>query len=295
MPSQEARTFPAKPLAVAALAMSMAIAFPAIASGAPGTLQRFKASVSPNKAGSKSRPASVGLNLRPYHENTMVTMQNGTLVGTGAFLEVPPFATRYATIWFPKQIRWQTSHFRRCSIPRVLSAPDSCPKGSEIGRTSSSNYALGALRANPNGEILLAPRLSVRIFNVGTNRIAIRVLSPSTGSVIMSGRVTTRMTTSEKRNGFGSKLRLVIPVELVEPVPGTVSQLSDFNAGVRRASVRYRGTTYRYAGLTSCPSTRRLKWAYRGEYNVGLQKDSAGQYVINSSGPLVKSTSSCRR
>lgn len=281
-------------VASAVLAITAALGVPS-ASAAPGTLQRFDASVSPNKAGSKKQPASVGMNLRPYHANTLVTTQNGVLVGTGAFTEVPPFATRYATIWFPKQIRWQTSHFRRCPVQRVLDTPDRCPRGSEIGRTSSDNYALGALRSNPNGEIILAPRLSIRTFNVGSNQIAIRVLSNLTGGVVISGRLSTRMTASEKRNGFGSKLRIVVPLGLVSPAPSLVSQLSDFNTGLRRATTKYRGTTYRYAGLTSCPSTRKLKFAYRGEYNVGLARDAAGNYVINSSGPLVKTSSRCRR
>lgn len=275
------------------------------ASASPGTLQDFQVSLTSSKAGTGKKPAWVGVNLRPFHRDS--TLSGNANVGwnaTGAFLETPPFATKYATIYFSKYIKFNNSKFPTCPLKTVLESPDSCPKLSEIGRggkeikgsdgsLAKKDYALGGARAINSGDYVLATELTVRNFNLGNNKIALRVYNTLINQNVMDGTLSTKLTSAEKKAGYGSKLRIDIPQGLVESLPGIVSQLSDFNSGLRKVTVKKSGKTYGFAGLTGCPKNKTLNFGYQGEYNVNAEKNASG-YVIGAKSELIKRTVKCK-
>lgn len=276
------------------------------ASADPGTLQDFKIGLTSSKAGTSKKPNWVGINLNPYHRDT--TLSGSSAAGwnaTGAFLEVPPFATRYANVYFSKYIKFNNSKFPSCALKTVLESPNSCPKLSEIGRggiavtgddgsLAHKDYALGGARAAKTGDYVLATKLTVRNFNLGKNRIALRVYNSVINQNVMDGVLTTSLTSQEKKAGYGSKLRITIPQGLVESLPGIVAQLSDFNSGLRKVTVKKSGKTYGFAGLTGCPKDKTLHFGYLGEYNIAAQKDASGQYAIGAKSALLDRTVKCK-
>lgn len=297
-------------LTTISLAVSMASASVAMAD--PGTLQDFKVGLTSSKAGTSKKPQWVGINLNPLHKDT--TLSGSNTAGwnaTGAFLENPPFATRYANVYFSKYIKFNNSKFPTCKLKTVLEAPNSCPKLSEIGRGGAelknsqgvvyekgslahTDYALGGARAAKTGDYVLATELSVRNFNLGNNKIALRVYNNVINQNVMDGTLTTKLTAAEKQAGYGSKLRIVIPAGLVETLPGIVAQLSNFNSGLRKVTVKKSGKTYGFAGLTGCPKDKLLHFGYQGEYNIAGAKDASGNFSVGAKSALLDRTVACK-
>lgn len=290
---------------VAVLSLSLVVAGQAQAS--PSTLQDFQISLTSSKAGTSKKPNWVGINMRPFHrDSTLSGSASAGWSATGAFLETPPFATKYATIYFSKYIKFNNSKFPTCPLKTVLESPNSCPKLSEIGRggkpikgdpngsLAKKDYALGGARAAKTGDYVLATELTVRNFNLGKNKIALRVYNTIINQNVMDGTLSTSLTSAEKKAGYGSKLRINIPQGLVESLPGIVSQLSDFNSGLRKVTVKKSGKSYGFAGLTGCPKDKKLHFGYMGEYNIAAEKDAAGNYLIGAKSGILDRTVKCK-
>ncbi len=275
-------------VAVAALAALVPVTS-AVAS--PSTFQRFTAKVS-GKAGTNSKPKSVGVYLRPYY----VVGKAGGPANTGnknsgALLEAP-FATAFANVYLPKQLTFSTAGFPACSEVMVLNAPDSCPKGSEIG----SGVAAGFGRTVPSdlGQYVLDLPLTVRVFvsSAGKNAVVLRVLNPTTSNSIITGVVSKASGSAAK--SYGSRLRFTIPKGLIEPIPGFTAQLTDFSSTLKPATY----THHSLITLKACPKNKKLNFGFNGEYNIGLDKTkspkTASGYSIDSVGKVINTRVACK-
>ncbi len=257
----------------------------------PSTFQRFDAKVS-GKAGTNSKPKSVGLSLRPY---TVVGKAGGAAntgnKNSGALLETP-FATVFANVYLPKQLTINTAGFPACSDAMILATPNACPKGSEVGGGVAAGFARN-VPSDP-GQYLLDLALTVRVFvsSAGKNTVALRVLNPTTGNSIITGVVSKASGSAAKT--YGSRLRFTIPHGLIEPLPGLISQLSDFGSTLKPQTYKH----HSLITLKACPKNKKLNFGYSGEYNIGLDKTkspkTASGYSIDSVGKVINTRVACK-
>ncbi len=277
-------------VAVAALAVLVPVTS-AVAS--PSTFQRFTAKVS-GKAGTNSKPKSVGVSLRPYY----VVGKAGGAANTGnqnsgALLEAP-FATAFANVYLPKELTFSTAGFPACSESMILSAPDSCPKGSEIGSGAAAGFARNA-PVSPLGQYVLDLPFTVRVFisSAGKNAVALRLFNTVTSGVIIDGVVSKASGSAAK--SYGSRLRFTIPHGLIEPLPGIIAQLSDFSATLKPATYK----RHSLITLKACPKNKKLNFGFNGEYNIGLDKTklpkTASGYSIDSVGKVINTPVACKK
>ncbi|MEI7692467.1 MAG: hypothetical protein WCJ50_08090 [Actinomycetes bacterium] len=256
----------------------------------PSTYQHFKAKVI-GKAGTDKKPASVGSFLEPYHDvGDSGGPANTGNKNTGALLE-PVFETVEAHVYLPKQMTLATKGFPTCPDAVILAAPDTCPKGSDIGKGVAHGYARNG-NAAP-GTYLLAPELEVRVFILSPTRIGLRVISAVTAASIITGDIEKAKGAAAKK--YGIDIHFIIPKGLTEPLPGIASQLSQFNATIA-AVKNSKGVPLQ--SLKACPKNKKLDFGYNGIYNIGLDKTkspkTATGYSISSVGPIVAVTVPCK-
>ena len=154
----------------------------------------------------------------------------------------------------------------------------------------------------PNGTVL-----SVRIFAMNKlangksvkNTLALRVVSPVSGNVIIRAEFA-KVSAAEKAqfgaSRYTTRTKFSIPTGLIEPLPGFMSQLTDFNAGLKAISKKGKP----FFGLAGCPASKKLDFGYNGQYNLALDRNSSpknapenGGFSINSTGPIVSSEVPC--
>lgn len=297
--------------ATALLAALLVLAGAGGAQAAPSDYQQFTAKlVGSARAGSTAKPRAVGLLLRPFQEVGMAGgPDNLGGLNSGALLASPPFATVYANLWLPRQLRFNLASFPGCAEGVILGQPSACPRGSEVGLANRDEecstpghdpctvYAAGVVRAQgaQAGQYLFDVTLSVRIFVMNRyagrrvhDYLALRVLSPLTQNVVIPGRL--QKLTGAQAKRYGWRMRFAIPPGLISPAPGLVAQLSDFSAGLRAVSRSGKAL----AGLTSCPAGRTLRFGYSGEYNLDGQATAAGDFPVDEVGAPVESLVRCR-
>lgn len=326
---------------LAAVATVGALLTGGVAHADPYTLQRYDAKINGNnKAGTSKKPRAISVTLNPHHDVGLAGgPTNAGKANTGAVLE-NPFATVFAYTWFPKEIKVQGGTFPGCSEKVILDTPDKCPKGSEIGTTNPGGrnpqtgkdnceeggvndkgqpvnckvYATGLVRnfnaVGADGTYVLPTVLAVRIFNMTSDQtgkklkdtIALRVISPVSGNVIIRGEYG-KVSSQEKSsfNGaksYSSRVKFIIPSGLIAPTDTLIAQLTDFNAGIKALTSKGKP----YFGLAGCPKSKKLKFGYNGQYNIGLDKNAEprnapanGGYSINATGPVISTTVACKR
>lgn len=264
-----------KPLltvALSAVAIGVAAA-PAIAVQTPDPAagQKFEASMSPSKAGTKKKPRAVKLHVRPFHDTAF------------ALSVTPPFATLNANVWFPKEIVFNQSKFPKCSKTTVLNRPDLCPKNSLVGSGTALGFGRGA--ATPAGQGI-RENLTVQVFNGGGTQLYLRTKGSITQNQILDGKLT------KVRGKFGTKLVVTIPKGLVTPAEGLVATLTDFDVTLPAKTIKKGSKRYPFAGLTGCPKSKRLTVGYTSQYTDGTP-EGLGFKVTSSSNVSVKVK--CRR
>ncbi len=277
-------------VAVAALAALVPVTS-AVAS--PSTFQRFTAKVS-GKAGTNSKPKSVGVYLRPYQLVGKAGGEPNTgNKNSGALLEAP-FATVFANVYLPKQLTFSTAGFPGCSNAMIQAAPSACPKGSEVGGPGvAAGFARNA-PVSPLGQYVLYLPFTVRVFvgSAGKNTIVLLVNSPTTGNVIISG-VASKASGSAAKS-YGSRLRFTIPHGLIEPIPGFIAQLTDLSSTLKPQTYKH----HSLITLKACPKNKKLNFGFNGEYNVGLDKTkspkTASGYSIDSVGKVINTRVACK-
>jgi len=257
---------------------------------APYTLQRFGAKVV-GKAGTDKKPASVGVYINPYH---IFSDKGGPSdaggVNSGALLE-PAFATLSAHVYLPKEMSISTVGFPTCSEATILATPEKCPKGSEIGKGVAYGWARGSNEVP--GHYLLAVPLTVRAFILSNKAITLRVISPLIAANVMTG-VISKATGAAAKN-YGTDIAFTLPKGLIEPLPGTASQLAAFDSTLK-AEENSKGKAL--MSLKACPKSKKLNFGYRADYNIGLDKSkaplTASGFSISTTGPVVGITAPCK-
>ncbi len=281
-----------KAMLIAGVASLCALIPASSALAKPYTEQRFKAHVI-GKAGTNSKPKSIGTYISPFHVvgHAGGPTNTGSL-NTGALLD-PPFATVIAHVYMPKEITLAAKGFPQCVDAVILAAPDTCPKGSEIGKGVAHGYARNATGAAP-GTYLLAVALTVRAFIMSPTRIGLRVISPVTAASIITGDIRKAKGAAAKK--YGTDITFTIPKGLTEPLPGIVSQLSAFDTTLP-AVKNSKGIPLQ--SLKACPKSKKLNFGYNGLFNIGLDKTksprTATGYSINATGPIVNVLAPCRK
>lgn len=223
--------------AVAALAISATPAF------AISSVQKFEASASPTKAGTKAKPTPVALKLRPHIDDTSPDAAS-------------PQATDTAVVLFPKGGIWNGKLFPTCAATKVETSASSCPRGSKIGSGTAAGEALG-----------LTERLTVQIYNGGAAKVVILVdgSTPLQIHRAIEGKI-------EKQTGkYSYKLTVDVPSDLEQPAPGAIATLTDFNVTVPKKTIRKGRKVIPLIASTGCPGGS-WPWAYTATYTDGTQQ-----------------------
>ena len=218
-------------LTVAAVAL-----VPASSAFAINSVQKFSASVSPAKAGTKKKPTGVTLKVRPYFDDISAD-------------SAAPFATTFANVFFDKNLVFNGAKFPQCANAKVLSAASSCPSGSKVGKGTAAGVALG-----------LTEKLTVTIYN-GPGGKAVELLVDGTSPLAIHSVIEGKLT---KQSGkFGYLLKVPVPSDLQQPAPGAIATLTDFNTTIKAT---YKKTPY--IGLAGC-TAKKLNFGYTGQYTDG--------------------------
>lgn len=205
----------------------------------------------------------------------------------------PPYATLFANIWLPRGMKFDLASFPRCPVETVLDTPARCPNGSEVGSGKAGGYARPMSAPAGVGTFV---GLDLRMFVAGRNSLNLRAKTPLTTALI---RGSLTKATGAQASAFGWRLRFTIPIELIQPAPGLVSQLTDFSATL--PAQKYKGRPF--AVVKSCPSPHRALLGFNGEFNSNLQRGNIGmgtsspqngEFTVNAVSPVVSASSSCR-
>lgn len=224
-------------IALPALTVFAVALIPASSAFAIGSTQKFAASVTPAKAGTKKKPTNVALKVRPFFDDISADSAN-------------PFATKFANVFFDKNLVFNGRFFPSCAPAKVLSNASSCPRGSKVGTGVASGTALG-----------LTENLTVGIFNgPGGNKVELLVdgSTPLTIHAVIEGTLT-------KQTGkYGYLLKVPVPADLQQPAPGAVATLTNFNTTVKGQITRKR-KKIPFIGLAGCTAGN-LAFGYTGEF-----------------------------
>jgi hypothetical protein len=174
---------------IVAVAALTAVAFAAVAyAQTPGA--EMTVAVSPSKAGTKKKPKDVTVDLE---------IVNSDFTQTASRLE----------IWLPKNVKIDTTGFKRCSLSTLARGTSGCPRGSKVG-TGNADARAGVNRsANPP----VLP-FAVNAFVTGKNSIAFH-LQQKDGEIvaIAPGKI------SRASGKYGQKLDVTIPEEPAQQYP----------------------------------------------------------------------------
>ena len=205
----------------------------------------------------------------------------------------PPYATLFANLWLPRGMKFDLGSFPKCTTATVLDSPAKCPNGSEVGRGEAGGYARP--KSAPAG-VGTFVGLNLRIFVAGSDALNLRAKTPLTTALIR-GKLT--RATGPQALTYGWKMRFTIPIELIQPAPGLVSQLTDFSATL--PAQRYRGRPL--ARVASCPAPQKGALGFNGEFNSNLSRGNIGmgtsspengEFTVDAVSPVIGVTSSCR-
>ena len=251
----------------------------------PTEFQRFKATLN-GKSGTDSRPRPVEVTLHTWQE---------AFGDPPSFLENPPYAMLFVHIYLPRAVKLDTRRSPGCPEKRIIDDPSRCPKGSEIGRTGE---AAGYARpVNAPAGVGAYVSLTNRIFVIkeARNTLAVRVKTPLTTGVM---RAVVRPARGTERRNWGQVVDFTIPIGLVQPAPGVMSQLTNFIGVLRRATAGGRPVL----GLGACPADRRLNFGFMADYNrnletgdqgLGTSSSANGRFSINVRSPITESIIAC--
>ncbi len=275
-----------KSLLIAAVT-ALAVTVPAASAFAtPAEFQRFEAAVT-GKSGTNAKPKAVQLKIHPFHDYGIGG--GPTNIGganTGATNEVP-FSTVFANVYTDKAIVYNLGSFPTCKLQTVLDNPDSCPKLSRVDTPSQASGLVRVKGALP-GLYTLFTDLEIKTFVLSKDTLALRVVTPLATAVI-EGKIGKATGSAAKK--YGSRIRFSIPDGLIAPTDGLVSQLVDFNSGIKVATSKGKPLV----GLKKCPSNKKLNFGYNGEYTINTTK-SADQksWKIGQIGPRIDKMVACK-
>ena len=176
---------------------TLALAAGAIAQSTEST---FTAGVSPSKAGTKANPKN-------------------TTLAFGVTLDKPGTTVEFIELNMPRTLKFSTKGLKRCSVNTLATqGPSGCPSGSKAGPTGTATALLGP--PGPNQSEL---HFQVSPFVLNSNTLVIYVASESGTGIAVQSPITGKISNE------GRKLRIRIPQELRQPVPGVDASLTSLN------------------------------------------------------------------
>ena len=275
-----------KSLLIAAVT-ALAVTVPAASAFAtPAEFQRFAAGVV-GKAGTNAKPKAVQINIHPFHEYGIKggTTNTGNK-NTGATMEAP-FSTVFANVYTDKAIKYNLGAFPTCAEQTVLDDPAACAAGSRVDIKSSATGLVRTKGALP-GIYSLATVLEIQTFVLSKDTLALRVKTPLVTAIIY-GKIGKATGAAAKK--YGSRIRFTIPDGLIAPTDGLVSQLVDFNSGIKAVSSKGKPLV----GLGKCPKNKKLNIGYNGEYTINATKNADQKsWKIMQVGPRIDKAVACK-
>lgn len=271
-------------LSVAAVVTAFA-AGPSPAGADPVPFQRFEASID-GRPGTAARPRPVQVTLHTWQE---------AIGDPPSFLENPPYAMLFVHIYLPRAVKLDTSRVQGCAEKVIIDNPNSCPKGSEIGKTGeAAGYARPVNAPAGVGAFL---SLTNRIFVIKGARstLAVRVKTPLTAGAM---RAVVRPARGTERAKWGQVVDFTIPIGLVQPAPGVMSQLTNFVGVIRKATAGGRPVL----GMGSCRARSKLNFGFSADYNrnletgdrgLGTSSAANGDFSVSVRSPITESLVPC--
>jgi hypothetical protein len=180
----------------ASTVLAVAVGGVAIAEAPEST---FSAKVSPRDAGTKRTPKNTTLNF------------NVTLNKPGTTVE-------FIDLALPKGLKISGKGLKRCSVDTLAAeGPSGCPSGSKAGPTGTATALLG------EGQTQSQLNFTVSPFVLDSNTLVFYVASEAGTGIAVQSPITGEITRK------GRKLRIRIPQELRQPVPGVDASLTSLN------------------------------------------------------------------
>ena len=287
---------------------ALAVALPASSAlASPSKFQRFDVGVVGGH-GTAAKPKAIQLKLHPFHEyGTKGGPTNAGNKNTGGTLEVP-FSTVFAYIYFDPAIVFNTNSFPGCDKTTVINTPDDCPAGSRVDIASSASGMLrvkggapGAFAAWPKqpgfpANDLVNLEIKTFVENALTpggapvkDTLALRVQSPVSGGVVIDGKLENVVGPAKKF--YTKRMKFSIPDGLISPAPTVVSQLVNFDSGVRAVSANGKPLV----GLGACPKSKELNFGYNADYTINTTRQSDGiHWLIGDTGKIISKVVPCK-
>jgi hypothetical protein len=214
---------------------SLAVAAGAIAQTPEST---FTAKVSPKNAGTKRNPKNTTLNFE-------VTLNK------------PGTTVEFIDLGLPKTLKLSGKGMKRCSVDTLAAqGPSGCPSGSKAGPTGTATALLG-----PPGPSQQQLNFEVSPFVLDSNTFVFYVASETGGGIAVQSPITGEIT------GKGRKLRIRIPLELRQPVPGVDASLTSLNQTFKGKV----GNHY----VVSSVGCKKKKHKFTGKLTFGQRADGA--------------------
>ncbi len=266
---------------------ALAVTVPAASAFAtPAEFQRFSAGVV-GKAGTDKKPRAVQLNIHPFHDYGIKGgPTNAGGLNSGATMEAP-FSTVFANVYTDKAIKYNLGSFPTCKLQTVLDSPDLCAKASRVDIPSSATGLVRTKGALP-GIYTLATTLEIKTFILTKDTLALRVVTPLVTAVIV-GKIGKATGAAAKK--YGSRIRFTIPDGLIAPTEGLVSQLVDFNSGIKATSSKGKPLV----SLGACPKSKKLNFGYNGEFTINTTRNADQKsWKIMQIGTRIDKTVACK-
>ena len=159
----------------------------------------FDATVSPSNAGTPQNPKN-------------------TTLGFDVTLDKPGTTVEFIDLGLPRGLKISGKGLKRCSVNTLATqGPSGCPAGSKAGPTGDATATLGT---GPGASQLV---FTVSPFVLDSNTLVFYVASEAGTGIAVQSPITGEIT------GKGRKLRIRIPQELRQPVPGVDASLTSLD------------------------------------------------------------------
>jgi hypothetical protein len=197
---------------IALMAMTALIALAATAVPASAIIvksqQKFTASVSPNKAGTKAKPRAVSLTANPYFDSIDPDLNDQV-----------QFATVNANVFFPKDAVYNGKYFPSCASTTVFQDESQCPRGSLIGTADGRGLGLG-LDETVKGKFFNSPGgKGTTLLVTGESPLIIREVVNATLTTLTDPL-------------YKYKLTFGVPQNLQSPAPGVIAAVMKFQTKI---------------------------------------------------------------
>jgi hypothetical protein len=209
--------------------VSLAVAAGAVAQEPEST---FKATVSPKDAGTPRKPKNTKLGFQMTVNKPQTTVQFIDLV-------------------LPRGLKLSGKGFRRCSLDTIGRDPSLCPTGSKAGPIGEAEAVLGANNTPLHFTVQSYVVNSTTLGFYVAEDTGLQVQAPLEGTISNKGR----------------RLRIEIPFELRQPVPGLDASLT----GLKQTFSGKRGKRY----IVSSVGCKKRTHKFRATLTFSARADGA--------------------